>query len=63
MLNFAFVSVTAVGASLVSLTSAASPSGQSEPRSLVIFGLGLLVLAVVARRGRDSRNPGVERER
>lgn len=50
MLNFAVVSVTAVGASLVSLTSAAAPVGQSESGSLVIFGLGLLVLSVAARR-------------
>jgi hypothetical protein len=63
MLNFAVVSVTAVGASLVSLTSVASPSGQSEPGSLVVFGLGLLALAVLARRARDARNPGVEEKK
>jgi hypothetical protein len=63
MLNFAVVSVTAVGASLVSLTNAATPSGQSESGSLLIFGLGLLVLSVAARRSRDTRDTGAERER
>jgi hypothetical protein len=63
MLNFAVVSVSAVGASLVSLTSVAAPSGQSESGSLVIFGLGLLVLSATVRRVRDARNSGTERER
>jgi MYXO-CTERM domain-containing protein len=62
MLNFAVVSVTAVGASIFSLTSAA-PSAHSESGSLVIFGLGLLVLAAAARRSRDAGSGDTERER
>jgi hypothetical protein len=52
MLNLATISAVTVGASLVTLsgTSGLAPVHYSESGSLMMFGVGLLVVSFVIRR-------------